>query len=105
MSWNNLNNCLSVTLPLTSSLTVLSSFKCSEVLVLNLGSTPLRVWDVNSTFSPSLSDTSCFIVPPSADYTFRGLTDCNQLSAAFITGSGTVSFRMQFFSSFPLTVY
>ena len=102
MPWNNLNTCYSVTDVFTTALKQLSAYNCSEVIILNLGASPLRVWDTNST--ASVAGTS-FIVPPSAEFTFRGLTNGQEVSASFISGSGTVTYRTQFFSSFPLTVY
>lgn len=77
---------------------------CSEVIVQNLGSSPLYVWD-NSNFNFNLSAAYAYVVAPSADFTFRGLTDSSQLSARFLTGTGLVSFRTQYFSSNPLNVY
>jgi hypothetical protein len=105
MAWNNLNLCFSVTDSFTTSLAKLSSFNCSEVIVLNLGSNPLKVWDNGSLLNPAPSALCCFVVPPSAEMTFRGLTNSNQVSAAFVAGAGLVSYRTQFFSSFPMTVY
>jgi hypothetical protein len=103
--FTNLNLCFSVTDTITTTLRQLSSFKCTEVIVQNLGASPLKVWDVGSTMTPTQSAAFCYIVAPSADFTFRGLTNSNEVSAAFISGSGLVSYRTQFFSSFPLTVY
>lgn len=102
MPWNNLNTCYSVTDVFTNTLKQLSAYNCSEVVILNLGASPLRVWDVNSI---AANNSTSFIVPPSAEMTFRGITNSEQVSASFITGTGTVTYRTQFFSSFPLTVY
>lgn len=103
--FTNLNLCFSITDTLDTSFRQLSSFKCTEVIIQNLGAAPLKVWDAGSTMTPAQSAAFCYIVAPSAEFTFRGLTNSNQVSASFISGSGLVSYRTQFFSSFPLTVY
>lgn len=105
MAWQNLNICHSVTDTFTTTFTKLSSFTAGEVIILNLGSFPLRVWDVNSLQTPSISSLACFTIPPSADMTFRGLTNSDQVSAAFLSGTGLVSYRTQYFSSNPLNTY
>jgi len=100
MAWNNLNSCFSHTEVFGTTLKVLSAQNCSEVVIYNNGSSQLYVYDNN------FSDASnAFVIPVSGNMTFRGVTNSDQVSANFGTGSGSVSYRTQFFSNFPMTVY
>jgi hypothetical protein len=109
-SFTNLNACYSFANSFSTTLQQLSgtpinpTVNCSEVIVQNLGASPLYVWD-NNNFNSVLSANYAYVVAPSAEATFRGLTDSSQLSARFLTGSGWVTFRTQYFSSNPLNIY
>lgn len=63
--------------------------ECSEVIV--VGASTVTVFDYKN---PTVG----FQVPQGQIFTFRGLTNSNQLSA---TSTGTVYYRTQFFSFLP----
>jgi hypothetical protein len=68
----------------------LADQECSEVVVLPAAST---------TFFDYRNPNVGFVVPANVVFTFRGLTNSNQLSAT--VSSGTLSYRTQFFSCLP----
>ena len=70
--------------------TALANQECSEVVVMPHGTNTLIYDHQNPTVG--------FYVPQHTEFTFRGLTNANQLSA---TGTGLLSYRTQFFSNFP----
>ena len=105
MAWQNLNICSSFTETYSTNLKKLSAAQCCEVDIYNLGTGPLLVYDNDSLSQPTLSAVSSFTVPPSTNYTFRGITNSEQVSAKFGSGGGLVSYRTQYFSSNPLNIY
>ena len=68
----------------------LADQECSEVVVLPPVATAFADYR-----NPSVS----FTVPANTVFTFRGLTNSNQLSST--SGSGVLSYRTQFFSCLP----
>ena len=91
-SYFNINQCRSFNQPIESSFEALSSNQpCSEVIVIPA---------VNMTFRDRdyIGDDEDFLVPADTQFTFRGLTNSNQLSAK---GPGLLYYRTQYFSSNP----
>jgi len=88
-SYINYNQCYSFNQSAGGTLAALSGNQvCSEVIVYVTGNTTF--YD-NS--NPSIANG--FLVPANGTFTFRGLTNCNQLSA---TGSGIIYYRTQYYS-------
>ena len=85
----NRNVCKSFSMSPGGSLAVLADQECSEVIVLPSATTYFADYR-----NPSVE----FMVPANTVFTFRGLTNSNELSAR---GSGTLSYRTQFFSYLP----
>jgi len=100
MAWQNLNICNSFTETYSTNLKKLSAAQCCEVDIYNLGNGPLLVFDNDASLT-----SSSFTVPPSSNYTFRGITNSEQVSAKFGSGGGLVCYRTQYFSSNPLNIY
>jgi hypothetical protein len=69
----------------------LADQECSEVVVLP---------PVATTFFDYRNPNVGFVVPANVVFTFRGLTNSNQLSATF-SGGTPLSYRTQFFSFLP----
>ena len=105
MAWQNLNICNSFTETYSTNIKKLSAAQCCEVDIYNLGNGPLLVYDNDSLTQASISAFSSFTVPPSTNYTFRGITNSEQVSAKFGSGGGLVCYRTQYFSSNPLNIY
>lgn len=95
MSFVNRNVCKTFNVTLGGSRVALANQECSEVTVVVSAGGNATIFDPNSN--------SGFILPTGfvntgQEFTFRGITNSNQLSA---TGSGVLSYRTQFFSFFP----
>ena len=85
MSFTNRNICKSHSIALNGTQQPLSGGGCSEVIVIGTASTTVRdIYGGN------------LVVPQDTVFTFRGVTDSTQLSAA---GSGTLYYRTQYFGS------
>ena len=106
-NFTNLNLCFSVTDTFDGVPRPLSSYSCSEVYILNQDNKNLIIFDEQSCTdgNPYLSGNNYYVIHPGYDVTMRGLTNSNQLSCMAVSGSAVLSYRTQFFSSFPLTVY
>lgn len=89
MPFTNRNVCKSFLLSGNNTQTTLANQECSEVIVRP---------SVNYTFFDHQNPTVGFLVAANTEFTFRGLTNSNQLSA---TGSGTLYYRTQMFSNMP----
>ena len=77
--------------------------ECSEVIISNYNSAGtsggvyiLDRWDAGA-------EDNKFFVPEDTIVTFRGLTNCNDLSAKSTSGSTTVFYRTSFYSGQVLT--
>ena len=85
----------------------LSSAECSEVVFVNNTAKPVKVWGGMAddyTYGPgAVANVQQYVEVEAGDtFTFKGLTDSNQLSAASTdTGNETVTYRTQFYSNFP----
>lgn len=89
MAFFNRNTCKSFALTASGSLQCFQDQECSEVIVVPRGT--ILVYD-------HMNPTVGFQVIANQEFTFRGLTNSNQLSA---TGSGVVYYRTQFYSNLP----
>lgn len=104
-NFTNLNLCFSVTDTIGTTIRKLSSFSCSEVYIYNTGASTVNLYDQQSTPNPFLSGNNYFVLASGKEITLRGLTNSNEISAVCASGFASLSYRTQFFSSFPLTVY
>ena len=91
MAHINRNFCKSFNLSIDGSIKKLADQECTEVIV----SCPnaINVYDKTNPAVP-------FSVPANTVFTFRGVTNSFDLSA---TGSGTLSYRTQFYSGLQQT--
>ena len=89
MPFTNRNVCKSFFLNGNNTKVALSSQECSEVIVRP---------SANYTFFDHQNPTVGFLVIANTEFTFRGLTNSNQLSA---TGNGDLYYRTQMFSNMP----
>lgn len=104
-NFTNLNLCFSVTDVVTTNLRPLSTYACSETYFYNNGNQPIYIFDRQSTPVPQLSGNNYFVIFPGREMTIRGITNSSTLSSLVSAGIGNFTYRTQFFSSFPLTVY
>jgi hypothetical protein len=104
-NFTNLNLCFSTTETFGTTVKTLCTYSCSEVYIYNAGTSSVNIYDQQSCSNPILSGNSYFSLPSGKDVTIRGITNSNEVSAACVTGTAALSYRTQFFSSFPLTVY
>jgi len=88
----NLNVCRSFNQTIGTNLTQLSSQPCSEVILYNNTGGALSAYDNGYNTEPF-----AFLVPNATSFTFRGLTDCSQLSAK-AAAAGPIFYRTQYFS-------
>jgi hypothetical protein len=89
MPFTNRNVCKSFVLNGNNTKVTLANQECSEVIVRPV---------VNYTFFDHQNPTVGFLVAANTEFTFRGLTNSNQLSA---TGNGELYYRTQMFSNMP----
>ena len=87
----NRNVCKTFNLTVTNSKQALADQECSEVIVL-----PPKDTNFYDYRNPNVG----FLVPGDTVFTFRGLTNANELSASN-SGGGVLSYRTQFFSHLP----
>ena len=111
----NINQCRSYSMRLAATtLTCLSSTDlggmgagqpCSEVIIVNRTGDDLTVYDQNfgpfAGSSPKGAGASRgFVLEDNDSFTFRGLTNVNEVSA-FAASTGPIYYRAQFFSNNP----
>lgn len=94
--FSNINQCRSFNQVLTTGLAKLSAQECSEVIISNKTGQGILVFDNNNSGA-----SNGFLLSANDTFTFAGVSDCNQLSAQTVTGTGTVYYRTQFFSNTP----
>ena len=92
MGFINRNVCKTFTLAAPQTKAKLASQECSEVIVVSHGGVA-TVYDYNN---PNVG----FVLPGGVEFTFRGITNSDQVSAT-IGGGIVLSYRTQFFSNFP----
>lgn len=89
----NVNTCKSFALTITTGLCAFPSQVCSEVIVKNTTGQGVLIYDQDNS-----TNANAFALSANDEFTFRGLTNSNQVSAKTTAGSGTLSLRTQFFS-------
>lgn len=89
----NINTCRSFSLTLAGSLVALQSQPCSEVVIINTTGGNLSAFDDGYS-----SAANALIIPNNTVVEIRGITNSSQVSAI---GSGTFSYRTQYFSLNP----
>ncbi len=93
MPFTNRNLCKTFNVGITTSTLGLANQECSEVIVIST---------ISTTYYDHMNPSVGFVVPANVEFTFRGLTNSNQLSAKVTTsGSGTLYYRTQYFSFMP----
>lgn len=91
----NVNECRSFNQTVTTALTRLSSCPCSEVILTNRTGGNLSAYDCGFSGEPF-----AMLLVNNDTYTFRGLTNADQLSAKAAT-AGPIFYRAQYFSFNP----
>lgn len=89
MAFSNKNICKNHNLTLGAGYAALADVECSEIVVLPSAATTFS--DDNS----NLSSTE-FVIAANTEFTFRGITNSNQISAK---GTGTLYYRTQYYGS------
>ena len=104
----NTNQCRSFEQQISTSLVKLSGgaeggFPCSEVIIKgNQGDGVLFVYDRAELFTAGVpEDEYRFALSAGESFTFRGLTNVDQVSAKMSTGTVVINYRTQFFSYNP----
>jgi len=89
----NINQCRTFNIEASAVLKALEIQPCAEVVILNTSGNPLSAFDAGF-----ISTKYAMIIPDGTEFTLRGITNSNQVSAM---GDGNFSYRTQFFSSNP----
>ena len=89
----NINVCRSFSRTLAGSLVALANQPCSEVVIINTTGGPLSAFDDGYS-----SPVNALIIPNGGIVEIRGVTNSSQVSAF---GTGTFSYRTQYFSYNP----
>jgi len=92
-TYYNINQCKSFRVALTTALSSFPSQVCSEVIVKNTSGQDILIYDQNF-----FDDTNSFALSADNEFTFRGVTNSDQISAKTTGGAGSISIRTQFFS-------
>ena len=101
----NLNICRTFQQPVNtntaalSGMTIADGWACSEIIFMNRTGGVVYVWDKG--YHNGTHDNFYWQIEDNEEFTFRGLTNVNQVSAATGTGTGEVFYRAQYFSSNP----
>ena len=106
MSFTNRNVCKSWKQTATTSWTSLTAQECSEVIIVNkTGGNDLIIHTDNSDPTAPATTHNSFLLENDDSFTFRGITNCNQVSAKKSSGSGDFYYRTQFYSSSVENMY
>lgn len=89
----NLNQTKTFNQTITTDLTQLSSQVCSEVTVINRTGSSINVFDQDRD-----SSENGMLLKNDDTFTFRGVTNSDQLSAQTTDGSGPIYYRTAFYS-------
>lgn len=95
MAFTNINICRSFNVPLSTNLVALSSQICSEVIISNKTGQGVLVFDGGYSTS-----NNGFLLSADQDFTFRGISNSEQVSAKTVAGAGMLYYRTQYFSYF-----
>jgi len=94
----NRNISRSFNLSLNAGLCCLPAQVCAEIIIVNKTGQTVNVFDQGYNAAAN-----AFQLANNDTFTFRGLTNANQLSAQTTSGAGTLYYRTQFFSFNALT--
>ena len=94
MPFVNKNKSYTFNKDIGTTLSILSSFEASEVLISNKSGQDLYIYD-NNVFT----DDRRFLLKTSESMVLRGITNTNEVSAKTGALSGTVYFRSAYFSN------
>lgn len=97
-TYYNRNVCRSFNLTLNSGLCCFPAQICAEIIVINKTGQTVNVFDQGYSAASNAMQLSA-----GESFTFRGLTNANQLSAQTTAGAGTLYYRTQYFSFNSLT--
>ena len=77
---------------------------CSEVYIVNKTGQTVTLFDRSDAWgdAEAINVSRGFLLDDNDSVTLRGLTNVNQVSAKTASGSGTLYYRTQFFSSNPI---
>lgn len=92
-TYYNVNQCKTYAVALTTNLVAFPNQVCSEVIVVNTTGQGILIFDQDNS-----SNSNAFALSADQQFTFRGITNSNQVSAKTTAGAGTVTIRTQFFS-------
>lgn len=95
MAWTNKNKSYSFNMMIPTSLTQLSSFVASEVLISNKSGQDLYIYDNGNT-----TNDRRFLLKTSESMVLRGITNTDEVSAKVTALSGEVYFRSAYYSNF-----
>lgn len=93
----NINDCRSFNQSITSTrLTQLTSYPCSEVIIINKTGQSVYIYDNNY-----FDDSNRLLLDADDSIAIRGVTSASQISAKTASLSGTLYYRTQYFSLLP----
>ena len=93
----NINDCRSFNQNLTSTaLSQLSSYPCSEVIIINKTGQSVYIYDSNY-----FDDSNRLLLESGDSIALRGITNSSQVSAKTVSLGGTLYYRTQYFSMLP----
>lgn len=95
MAFVNKNKSFSFNMDIGTTLTALSAFECSEVLIINKSGQDAYIYDNEFT-----ADDRRLLLQDSESIVLRGITNTNQVSAETTSSSGKFYFRSAYFSNF-----
>ena len=112
-SYFNNNECRSFNVRVGTAMTRLSGVDsaapflgqlCSEVYIVNKTGQTVTLFDRSDAWgdAEAINVSRGFLLDDNDSVTLRGLTNVNQVSAKTASGTGTLYYRTQFFSSNPI---
>jgi hypothetical protein len=91
----NINDCKSFKQTIGTLLVSLTSYPCSEVIIVNKTGGAVSIYDNGYTAA-----NNAFLLGNNESFTFRGVTNSNMISA-IAASSGDIYYRTQYFSLLP----
>ncbi len=92
----NQNDCRSFNQTITTNLTSLAPYPCSEVILINKTGRSVLIYD-----SDFFSDSNSLLLEDGDSIALRGITSTSQVSAKTTSLSGTLYYRTQYYSLLP----
>jgi hypothetical protein len=92
----NINDCRSFNVSLSTTLTPLTSYPCSEVIIINKTGQSVFIYDSNY-----FSTANRLLLESGDSIALRGITNASQVSAQTLSLSGVLYYRTQYFSMLP----